>query len=178
MKNYLVIMVATTLFGFPVFSIAAQNFSGSWVRDNVKSDPTPDIYWLTRQPNAGGAAIGGRGGGGGRSAPVPIVITVQHDASSLTVTNPSGIVQKYPLDGKPFSKIMDTGMAKAVISASTQGDTIVITTSQPWGGMPGNALLETKEVWSLSGDGKVLIVTTHHNTPARENLYITIYNKR
>ena len=83
MKNYLVIMVATTLFGFPVFSIAAQNFSGSWVRDNVKSDPTPDIYWLTRQPNAGGAAIGGRGGGGGRSAPVPIVITVQQDRKSV-----------------------------------------------------------------------------------------------
>jgi len=179
MTKCLVMMVAMTLFGLPAFSIAAQDFSGSWVRDNVKSDPAPNMYWLTREPNSGGAGGTGRaGGGGGRGAPAPIVMTVQHDANSLTVTSPSGAVQKYTLDGKPFRKLTDTGMAKAVINASTQGGTIVITTTQPWGGMPGNASLEIREVWSLSADGKVLTVTAHHNAPARQNIYITIYNKR
>src|SRR5262245_66159850 len=108
----------------PVLSNATQIFSGSWHRDNVKSDPAPNMYWLTRELNSGGAG-GGRGGGGGRGAPAPIVVTVQHDANSLTVTSPSGAVQKYTLDGKPFGKLMDTGLAKAVISASTQGESIV-----------------------------------------------------
>jgi hypothetical protein len=179
MKKYLVMMVAMALFGLPAFSTADQNFSGSWVRDNIKSDPAPNMYWLTREPNSGGAGGGGRGGGGGGSvARAPIVMTVQHDANRLSVTSPSGAVQKYALDGKPFSKLTDTGMAKAVINASTRGDTIVITTTQPWGGMPGNASLEIREVWSLSADGKVLTITAHHNTPARQNIYITIYNRK
>jgi len=105
-------------------------------------------------------------------------MTVQQDANSLTVTSPSGAVQKYTLDGKPFSKPTDTGVAKAVVSASTQGDTLVITTNQPWGGMPGNASLDIKEVWSLSTDGKVLTVTTHRNTPALQNSFKTVYNKK
>ena len=83
-----------------------------------------------------------------------------------------------PWDGKPFSKPTDTGVAKAVVSASTQGDTVVIMTTQPWGGMPGNASLEIKEVWSLSADGKVLTVTTNRNTPALQNSFKTVYNKK
>ncbi len=180
MKKHFVLMVAMALFGLPALLIASQNFSGSWVRDNARSDPAPNaMYWLTREPNSGGAGGGGRGGGGGgRGAPSPVVMTVQQDANSLTVSSPSGAVQKYTLDGKPFTKPTDTGMAKAVISARTQGDTVVITTTQPWGGMPGNASLEIKEMWSLSADGKVLTVTAHRNTPALQNSFKTIYNKK
>ena len=179
MKKCLVMMIATALLGLPAFSIAAQNFSGSWVRDNAKSDPTPNAqYWLTRDPNSGGAGGGGgRGNAGGGGAPAAVT-TVQQDANTLTVTSPSGAVQKYTLDGKPFSKPTDTGVAKAMISATAQGDTLVITTTQPWGGMPGNASLEIKEVWSLSPDGKVLTVTTHRNTPALQNSFKTVYNKK
>ena len=176
MKKHFVLMVLMALPGLPTFSIAAQNFSGSWVRDSAKSDRAPNAqYWLTRDPNSGGA--GGRGNAGGGGAP-RVVITIQQDANSLTVTSPSGAVQKYALDGKPFSKPTDTGVAKAVVSASTQGDTVVITTTQPWGGMPGNATLDVKEVWSLSPDGKVLTVTTHRNTPALQNSFKTVYNKK
>ena len=177
MKKHFLTMVVAALLALPVVAIAAQNFSGSWARDNAKSDPAPNAqYWLTREPNSGGAGGGGRGNAGG-AAPA-FVITVQQDAKSLTVTSPTGAVQKYTLDGKPFSKPMDTGMAKAVITATTQGETVVISTTQPWGGMPGNASLEIKEVWSLSPDGKVLTVTTHRNTPAVQNSYKTVYNKK
>ena len=187
MKKQIVTMIGIGLLGLPMLAIAAQNFSGSWVRDDAKSEPAPNAqYWLTREPNSGGAgggggrgAAGGRGGGGGgRGAPAEAVLTVQQDANSLTVTKPQGAVQKYTLDGKPFNKSMDTGMAKAAISASIQGETVVISTTQPWGGMPGNASLEIKEVWSLSADGKVLTVTTHRNTPALQSSYKTIYNKK
>jgi hypothetical protein len=183
MKKYFVGIAAMALFGFPALSIAAQNFSGSWMRDSAKSDPTPNAqYWLTREPNSGGAGGGGRNGGGGRGnaggGATAAVTTVQQDANTLTVTSPSGAVQKYALDGKPFSKPTDTGVAKAMISATAQGDTLVITTTQPWGGMPGNVSLEIKEVWSLSLDGKVLTVTTHRNTPALQNSFKTVYNKK
>jgi hypothetical protein len=107
-----------------------------------------------------------------------VVITVQQTANSMTVTGPDGAVQKYTLDGKPFSKPTDTGMAKAVIAARIQDETLVISTTQPWGGMPGNVSLEIKEVWSLSPDGKVLTVTTNRNTPAVQSSYKTIYNKK
>jgi len=177
MKKPIVIMVVMALFGLPMLAIAAQNFSGSWVRDASKSDQVPnEQYWLTREPNSGGAGGGGRGGNRGGAAEV--VITVQQDANSLTVTSPQGSVQKYTLDGKPLSKAMDTGVAKAVITASIQGDTVVISTTQPWGGMPGNANLEIKEVWSLSPDGNVLTVTTNRKTPALQSSYKTIYNKK
>jgi hypothetical protein len=192
MKKLFVVMVAMSFLGSLPLSIAAQNFSGSWVRDNARSDPTPNTqYWLTREPNSGGAgggggrgnAGGGRGGGGGRGnagggGAAAAVTTVQQDANTLTVTSPSGAVQEYTLDGKPFSKSTDTGVAKAMISATAQGDTLVITTTQPWGGMPGNVSLEIKEVWSLSPDGKVLTVTTHRNTPALQNSFKTVYNKK
>ena len=181
MKTVTVMVLAIALFGLPMVATAAQNFSGAWVKDNAKSDPTPNLqYWLTREPNSGGAGGGGgRGGGGNRGGdPAPAVTTVVHDATSLTVTTPVGVVQKYPLDGKPFSKTTDTGVAKASISATTQGDSVVITTTQPWGGMPGNATLEIKEVWSLSADGKVLTVTTSRNGPAQQTTYKTIYNKK
>jgi len=179
MKKYFVVIVAMSFLGSLPLSIAAQNFSGSWVRDNAKSDPTPNAqYWLTRDPNSGGAGGGGgRGNAGGGGAPAAAT-TVQQDANTLTVTSPSGAVQKYTLDGKPFSKPTDTGVAKATISATAQGDTLVITTTQPWGGMPGNASLEIKEVWSLSPDRKVLTVTTHRNTPALQTSFKTVYNKK
>ena len=179
MKKPVVAMIMIALLALPVLAVAAPNFSGSWVRDNAKSEPAPNAqYWLTREPNSGGAGGGRGGGGGGRGGPAPVVITVQQDANNLTVTSPSGAVQKYRLDGKPFSKPTDTGVAKAVVSASAQGDTVVIMTTQPWGGMPGNASLEIKEVWSLSADGKVLTVTTNRNTPALQNSFKTVYNKK
>ena len=112
MKKQILTMVGLALLALPTLAIAAQNFSGSWVRDDAKSDPTPNLqYWLTREPNSGGAGGGGRGGGGGGNrggAPAPTVIAVQHAANSLTVTSPNGAVQKYTLDGKTFNKTTDT----------------------------------------------------------------------
>lgn len=181
MKKHIALLVANALFGFPLLATAAQNFSGAWVRDNAKSDPTPNLqYWRTRDSNSGGAAGGGRGGGGRArgGAPAETVMTIQQDTNSLTITSPQGAVQKYTLDGKPFNKTADTGMTKAVVGARFQGDTVVISTTQPWGGMPGNVALEIKEVWSVSADGNVLTVTTSRNSPAQQSSYKTIYNKK
>ena len=93
MKKAIVVFLAVALFGLPLLATAAQNFSGAWAKDNAKSDPTPNLqYWLTREPASGGA--GGGGGGNRGNAPAEVITTVVHDATSLTVTAPTGAAQK------------------------------------------------------------------------------------
>jgi len=101
---------------------------------------------------------------------------VQQDANSLQVVDPQGTVRKYMLDGKPHTTTMDTGVEKATVIASWQGDTLVIGTTQPYGGMPGNVTAHIKEVWSLSPDGKILTITTTRTIPAVEKIYKEVYN--
>ena len=69
-------------------------------------------------------------------------------------------------------------MEKAAVTAILQGDTLVIGTTRPYGGMPGNVTLQVKEVWSLSPDGKALTVTTTHTSPAAEKTFRQIFNRK
>ena len=165
------------LFGLPLLAMAAPNFSGSWVQDSAKSERVPEPLWLTRAP-AGGRGGGGRAGGPGGRGNAEVLMTVQQDANSLQVTNLQGAIRKYPLDGKPYTSATETGVEKAAVTADLQGDTLVIATTRPYGGMPGNVTLQVKEVWALSPDGKVLTVTTTHTTPAVEKTFKQIYNRK
>jgi hypothetical protein len=174
MKTHTLMVLGMVFFGLLVFGIAAPNFSGSWARDNAKSDPVPDPLMLSRPTTPAGGG-GGRGGGRGNAE---AVMTVQQDANSLQVTSPQGAINKYTLDGKPLTRATESGIAKAVVTASFQGDTLVIATTQPYSGMPGNVTLQMKEVWSLSPDGKVLTVTTTRAIPALEQTYKQVYNKK
>ena len=182
MKKQILIALGLAVFGLPVVAAAATNFSGSWLRDNANSEPAPNaMYWLTREPNTGGAAgggrAGGRGPGGGRGPQV--IMKVQQEANSLEVTQEqTGAVEKYTLDGKPFTRRMDTGVQKATITANVQGDTLVIASTEPWGGMPGNVGLEVKQTWSLSPDGKTLTITTTRSDPAAKKTYKQVYTKQ
>lgn len=178
MKKPILIALGMAFFGMQVVAIAAPNFSGPWVRDASKSDPAPSPLWLTRA-TTGGRGGGGRGGGpGGRGNAAPVPMTVQQDANSLQVTEPQGGIRKYALDGKPHNSMIETGVAKAVVTASLQGDTIVIGTTRPYGGMPGNVELKVKEVWSLSPDGKTLTITTTDTSPAVEKISKQVYNRQ
>ena len=73
---------------------------------------------------------------------------------------------------------MDTEMAKASTTAAVQGNTIVITTSQPYGRMPGNVGASVKEVWSLSADGNTLTRATTESSPAVTRTFTQVYNKK
>lgn len=170
-KNFLMVLTLT-LFGLPLLAIAAPNFSGSWVRDSAQSEALPNQFWLTR------TAPGGGRGGGGRGPGAEVIMTVQQDASSLQVTEAQGAVRKYKLDGKPATNITETQMEKASVTASVQGDTLLIGTTQPYGGMPGNVTLEVKEVWSLSADGKTLTITTTRTAPAATKTFKQVYHKK
>jgi hypothetical protein len=165
-RNILSMLVLACL---PVMALAAPNFSGTWVRDNTKSDKDSyPLYWLTR-----GGAEGGGGGQGG-----DYIITVKHDAKGLQITDPQRPLRNYTLDGKPRTVPTDTGIEKATITANAQGDTLVIGTVQPYGGMPGNATMKAQEVWSLSPDGKMLTITLTREIPASRQVVKQVFARK
>jgi hypothetical protein len=179
MNRPVLIGLRMALFGLPLLAMAAADFSGSWVQD-PKSDRVPDPMWLTRAAPAGrgGRGGGGRAGGpGGRGNPADS-ITVQQDAGSLQVTDGSGATRKYKLDGKPATMTTETWMAKSAVTASMQGDKLVIGTTRPYGGMPGNVTRQIKEEWALSPDGKTLTITTTDSSPATQKVFKQVYNRK
>lgn len=153
----------------PALAMAAD-VTGTWVRDAKTSDARPDtMYWLTRAAP---------GGGGGFGANQEFVLTVKQDPANLVVTNPNLKYRSVALDGKPHATKTDTGIQSATVTAVNQPAELQITTTQPFGGMPGNAILTVKERWALSADGKVLTVTTTRESPARTTTDKQIYNRR
>jgi len=67
----------------------------------------------------------------------------------------------------------NTGIQKAEVTMQLQADNLVIETSEPYGGMPGNVTSKVKEVWSLSRDGKTVTITTTRDIPARHQEHKT-----
>ena len=144
-------------------------FNGTWIRDGAKSDVVPNtMYWLTRGVDAGG----------GRGRNNQSVIEVQQSAGRMLVADPARPLRTLTLDGKPHSTPTDTGMQTATVVATMQGDTLIVSTTQPFGGMPGNLTLTITETWSLSADGRVLTVKTERDTPALRQSFSEIYNRR
>jgi hypothetical protein len=167
------------MIALPTLATAATpDFSGTWTRDSANSDPVPDLaYWMTR--TAPQAPVAPRPGGGGqRPAPV-VLLTIKQDAKTLHIIDPQSAIHEYTLDsdGSPHTKPMDTGIQKAVVTAQLQTDNLVIDTSEPFGGMPGNITVKVKEIWSLSQDGKTLTITTTRDIPARHQAYKQVYTR-
>jgi WD40-like Beta Propeller Repeat len=175
MKRQIVMALGLAYFGLPVLAIAAPNFSGSWMKDNSKSDPVPNPLMLREAPQGRGGG-GGRGGPGRGGGPMPMVVT--QDANSLQVTEPQGGMHKYMLDGKSHAAVMETGVQKAAVTAAWEGDTLVISSTEPYGGMPGNVTAHIKEMWSLSPDGKTLTISTTRSMPAIEKSFKEVYSRQ
>ena len=166
MKTRFLMMMVLLL---PAMAFAEPDFSGTWVRDGAKSDVVPNtMYWLTR----GVEACGGRGRNN------QIVIEVQHGAGRMQVADPARPPRTLLIDGKPHAVPTDTGIQMATVVATVQGETLTVSTTQPFGGMPGNATLKITETWSLSPDGKVLTIRTERELPALRQTFNEIYNRR
>jgi hypothetical protein len=146
----------------------AADFSGSWVRDTAKSTvPGYPTYWLTRsQP-------GGFGGGNQQ-----FVIAVQQTGNAVKVSDTVHPARSYMLDGKPHGWKMDTMLAQATTTASVQGDTLTVATSEPYGGMPGNVTTTETQTWSLSPDGKVLTIAMVRASPATSQSFKEVFNRK
>jgi hypothetical protein len=166
MKTLFLTMAVVLL---PAMSFGEPNFSGTWVRDSAKSDVVPNtMYWLTRGVDAGG--------GRGRNA--QLVIEIQQAAGRLEISDPARTPRTLSLDGKPHSVPTDTGLQTSTVTATVTGETLTVSTTQPFGGMPGNSILKVTETWSVSPDGKVLTIRTERELPAQRQTFTEIFNRK
>lgn len=148
----------------PTLAMAAPNFSGTWVLDNAVSDPNPyPLFWITRAA----PQFYGR---------FKMLMTVHQNGDSMQVVDSERPVRNYTLNGEPQTRPTDTLLEKAVVTAKWQGDDLVIETTKPYGGMPGNITLKQTEEWSLSPDGKTLTVTITRDSAARQKTLKEVYN--
>ena len=169
MKKHIMIALGMAL--LPALALsstaAAADFSGTYVRDAKASDPNSfPLYWITRDAPA-------PGGFGGET-----VIVLKQSPTSLEITDPARILRKLPLDGQPHVGRAETGVVNQTVTTSMQGDNLVVATVMPYSGMPGAVTTNVKDTWSLSGNGKVLTVTTVRSTPAATQTSKQVYNKR
>jgi hypothetical protein len=147
---------------------SAADFSGAWVRDAARSKPAPyPNYWLTRVPP-----------GGGFNQNNAFVLRVAQTATSVQVSDPIHPQRNYVLDGKAHAGRTDTGMADMTTTVAMAGDTLTVTTVQPYGGMPGNVTMKATESWALSADGKELTITIQRETPAKTESYAEVYKRQ
>ncbi len=133
--------------GICASAIAVPNFTGTWIRDRVKSDSL-------------GTVIGSRGG---QSPTGEIVLTIKHQSKSLQLETNAYHGQtkrvKYILNGKEHSKwVMPWG--RLIYKARWDGDRLLIDKTGQYRGNYGEITFRAIEEWSLSADCRVLTVTT------------------
>jgi hypothetical protein len=151
-------MVAAMVIPFPVRAQGKPDFTGAWTMDAAKSDPPPQ-----------GRGGGGMGGG---------TLTIKQTGTELTVTSEGRQgpqTMTYKLDGSPSSnEVMGRGGAQTVKStAKWDGASLLIETTREFNGMS----ITTKEVRTLSADGKVMTIDSTSQTPQGEVKRKVVYAK-
>jgi hypothetical protein len=153
-------LVAAMVIPFPARAQGKPDFTGTWTLDTAKSDPPPQ-----------GRGGGGGGGGGG-------TLTIKQTGTELAVTSEGRQgpqTMTYKLDGSPSSnEVMGRGGAQTVKStAKWEGSNLTIETTRDFQGMS----ITTKEVRSLSADGKTMTIESTTQTPQGEMKRKTVYTK-
>lgn len=164
-----IITLAAVLTTFAVHSAVSQakpNFSGTWKLNVEKSDPM----------GGGGGGGGGAGGGGMGAAP----ITIDQTDAKLTVTrtfNDQTTTSVYNLDGSESTNTSPRGESKS--KAHWDGASLVIETTSTFNGQNGPMTINSKEVRTLSADGKTMtVVSTRPGRDGTETTRKTVYDKQ
>ncbi|MFX4226996.1 MAG: hypothetical protein ACFHHU_03625 [Porticoccaceae bacterium] len=166
--------VLITLLGFvmaPMVAVAQPDFTGSWTPDTDRSEPAPsELYRYGRLDND----------------PVrQSDLTIEQDGNTVEVYEDARVLTRYAVpavyvaDGQERTvTVGNTGVTEQDMTASWEDNKLVIEIEKPWGGMPGNVMLNTREEWMLSPDGNTLYITTQHNWPAENVAYTVVYNRQ
>jgi hypothetical protein len=147
----------------------AADFSGTWVLDMDKSE-------LMRM---------GRGrGGGGQGAGLQITLKIAQEENMLKIhriTMRGGGEQsselKYSLDGAENTNPAAMGRGEYKAKATWDGEKLIIEGIQTMSTQRGDMEIPTKEVYSLSADGKVLTIETTRSTRRGDMKGKQVYNK-
>ena len=147
----------------PSLAQGKADFSGSWKMNVEKSDPM------------GGGGGGGGGGGMMRDA----VTTITQTATELTIVTKVGENTRtatYKLDG---SESVNAGMRGETKSkAKWDGASLVIENVSNVTGPNGDMQVTSKDVRSLSADGKTMTVVSTRQGQNGETTRKTVYDKQ
>ena len=147
----------------PALAQAKPDFSGAWKLNVEKSDPM------------GGGGGGGGGGGMMRDA----VTTITQTATELTLVTKFGENSRtatYKLDG---TESVNSGMrGETKTKAKFDGATLVLEHVRNMSGPNGDMQVTSKEVRSLSADGKTMTVVTTSQGPNGEMTRKMVYDKQ
>lgn len=158
-------------------SLAAANFAGTWMLDKAKSQGlnqrlqgADKVTWTITQDDKtisidqkteGGQPPAGGGGGGGGMRP------------------PAGPTT-YNLDGKEVTadQAMGQATAKVTSKATWAGSDLELSRKSVFQGQNGEVTSTTTQKLSLSGDGKVLTVAAHSESPRGTQDSTLVFNKQ
>ena len=182
-----------------VAQAAAPNFAGTWTLDKSKSQGlsqrmqgADSVQWVITQDDKQitieEKVTGGQTGGGGAPAGAPAAGAApaggapaggggqgggQGGGRGMGMGGP----RSYNLDGSEVTG--DTGRGKYVRKAvlSSDGKTLELTTTSTFQGQNGEVTTTSTDKLTLSGDGKVLTVVSHRETPRGPQDTTYVFNK-
>lgn len=162
MRTSLLSLTALATLAASAGAQAQADFSGTWKRNAEKSDP-----------------MGGPGGGGGGMM-ANATWTITQTADKITIAIQAGEMNRtstYTLDGK---ESVNPGMRGAEVksTAKWEGASLVIESTQTMSGPNGDMTITSKEVRTLSEDGKTMTVVTTRVTPQGERTTKAVYDKQ
>jgi hypothetical protein len=166
-------MLGAMMFALAVNAAAPANFAGTWTLDKAKSQglagrmqSAESVKWVVTQDAkqisidqqvTGGEAPAGGGGGRGMGGP----------------QGP----RSYNLDGSETNVEMGQGKATRKATWSNDGATLELTTKSTFTGPNGEVTSTSTDKLQLSGDGKVLTVNTHRESPRGAQDSTLVFNK-
>ncbi len=138
------------------------NFSGKWTLDRDKS-----------------------GVGGGRRGMASSKLIIQQENNKLIIDRVfqrrSGeefnLKEELSLDGKETKSEMFNGTRKSRAKWSSDGKVLIINSVMTFERNGREFNIESTEEWSLSDNGKALIISFTHTTPRGERTGKLVYNK-
>jgi len=154
-------LLASAVIG-PAAAQGKPDFSGSWKLNVEKSDP-----------------MGGMGGGGGSGGMAMAPITITQKDGKLSIESKRGeqvTTAVYNLDGSESTNTTMRGESKSKVS--WDGNSLVITSESTFNGANGPMSVTSKEVRSLSADGKIMTVVRTSQTPNGEMTRKTVFDKQ
>jgi len=160
MRSALLFGLALTLAAGTATAQDHPDFSGSWKLNLIKSDATP-------------------GRGGQMGAPREVTITISQTAEMLTLEQSMGentMKSMYYLDGRESTNAGRRGETKS--TAKWDGKNLVIQGTSTFEGPNGAMTIKTKEVRTLSDDGKTMTVTTTSESPRGTNTRKMVFDKQ
>jgi hypothetical protein len=155
--------VLATFAASPALAQGKVDFSGAWKMNVEKSDP-----------------MGGGGGGGGGGMMRDAVTTITQTATELTIVTKFGENSRtltYKLDG---SESVNSGMrgGETKSKAKWDGASLVIESISNVSGPNGDMQMTSKEVRSLSADGKTMTVVVTRQGQSGEMVRKSVYDKQ